>query len=198
MAGLSPHQLPSIVALPSLYIYVPTKNETLILGQGHWDNTSYDSAIWTAKGNDQTNFNSQFWSANVTEVCLTSDAFSIRFSVNNVQAPSLLSLFFQKNTLNISKDLWNDALEDGIADPAFEENCYETGFNVGDPNYIQARIGIVNLDNPGTGCTPSGPQAIGVGIKVAGQGYGSVHGVVAGNTTEYHDVSVYVRSKPDP
>ena len=40
-------------------------------------------------------------------------------------------------------------MEDGITDPAFEENCYETGFNVGDPNYVQARIGIVNLDNTG-------------------------------------------------
>jgi hypothetical protein len=37
-----------------------------------------------------------------------------------------------------------------------------------------------------------------VGIKVAGQDYGSLHGVVAGNNIEYHDVSVYVRSKPDP
>jgi hypothetical protein len=100
----------------------------------------------TAKGNDQINFNSQFWSANVTEVCLTSDAFSIRFPV---QAPSLRSLFFQKNTLTISKDLWIQALEDGITTPAFVENCYETGFNVGDPNHVQARIGIVNLDNPG-------------------------------------------------
>jgi hypothetical protein len=80
---------------------------------------------------------------------LTSDAFSIQFPVNNVPAPSLRSLFFQKNTLNISKDLWIAALEDGITDPAFEENCYETGFNVGDPNYVQARIGIVNLDNTG-------------------------------------------------
>ncbi|CAB4026328.1 Hypothetical predicted protein, partial [Paramuricea clavata] len=158
------------------------------------DNTSYDSAIWTAKGNDQTNFNSQFWSANVTEVCLTSDAFSIQFPV---QAPSLRSLFFQKNTLNISKDLWINALEDGITNPAFEGNCYETGFNVGDPSYVQARIGIVNLNNSGAGCTPSGPQAIGVGVKVAGQGYGSVHGVVAGNNIDeaYHNVSVYVRSK---
>ena len=106
------------------------------------DDTSYDSAIWTAKGNDQTNFNSQFWSANVTEVCLISDAFSIQFPV---QAPSLRSLFFQNNTLNISKDQWIDALEDGITNPAFEENSYEIGFNVGDPNYVQARIGIVNI-----------------------------------------------------
>ena len=82
---------------------------------------------------------------------MTSDAFSIQFPVNNVPAPSLRSLFFQKNTLNISKDLWNDALEDGITNPAFEENCYETGFNVGDPNYVKARIGIVNLNNTGIG-----------------------------------------------
>jgi hypothetical protein len=77
---------------------------------------------------------------------LTSDAFSIQFPV---QAPSIRSLFFQKNTLNIPKDLWINALEDGVTNPAFEENCYETGFNVGDPNYVQARIGIVNLNNPG-------------------------------------------------
>jgi hypothetical protein len=36
-------------------------------------------------------------------------------------------------------------LEDGITNPAFEENSYEIGFNVGDPNYVQARIGIVNI-----------------------------------------------------
>ena len=77
---------------------------------------------------------------------MTSDAFSIQFPV---QAPSIRSLFFQKNTLNIPKDLWINALEDGVTNPAFEENCYETGFNVGDPNYVQARIGIVNLNNPG-------------------------------------------------
>jgi hypothetical protein len=47
--------------------------------------------------------------------------------------------------------VWIDALEDGITNPAFEENCYETGFNVGDPNYVQARIGIVNLNNTGIG-----------------------------------------------
>jgi hypothetical protein len=47
--------------------------------------------------------------------------------------------------------VWIDALEDGITNPAFEENCYETGFNVGDPNYVKARIGIVNLNNTGIG-----------------------------------------------
>ena len=60
--------------------------------------TSYDSPIWTAKEENQTNFNSQFWSANVTAVCLTSDLFSIQLPV---QAPSLRSLFFQKKILNI-------------------------------------------------------------------------------------------------
>ena len=73
---------------------------------------------------------------------MTSDAFSIQFPV---QAPSLRSLFFQNNTLNISKDQWIAALEDGITEPAFEENFYETGFNVGDPNHVQARIGIVSI-----------------------------------------------------
>ncbi|CAB4009104.1 Hypothetical predicted protein, partial [Paramuricea clavata] len=114
----------------------------VVEGNNSTNDTSYDSAIWTAKGNDQTNFNSQFWSANVTEVCLTSDAFSIQFPV---QAPSLRSLFFQKNTLNISKDLWINALEDNITEPAFEENSYEIGFNVGDSNHVQARIGIVSI-----------------------------------------------------
>ena len=36
-----------------------------------------------------------------------------------------------------------------------------------------------------------------MGVKVAGQDYGSVHGVMSGNNIEYHDVSVYVRSKPE-
>jgi hypothetical protein len=73
---------------------------------------------------------------------LISDAFSIQFPV---QAPSLRSLFFQNNTLNISKDQWINALESNITEPAFEENLYETGFNVGDPNHVQARIGIVSI-----------------------------------------------------
>ena len=39
-----------------------------------------------------------------------------------------------------------------------------------------------------------------MGIKVAGQDYGSVHGVVADNNIDeaYHNVSVYVRSKSIP
>ena len=32
-----------------------------------------------------------------------------------------------------------------------------------------------------------------MGIKVAGQDYGSLHGVVAGDDIRYYDVNVYVR-----
>ena len=46
-------------------------------------------------------------------------------------------------------------------------------------------------------------KAIGVGIKVAGKDYGSVHGLYANTNNDitdvsYQDVTVYVRSRPDP
>ena len=46
-------------------------------------------------------------------------------------------------------------------------------------------------------------KAIGVGIKVAGKDYGSVHGLYANTNNDisdvsYHTVDVYVRSRPDP
>ena len=103
--------------------------------------TSYDSPIWTAKEENQTNFNSQFWSANVTAVCLTSDLFSIQLPV---QAPSLRSLFFQKKILNITFAQWMANRATHI--PYLNEpGCYESGFNVGDSDWVQARIGIVGL-----------------------------------------------------
>ena len=46
-------------------------------------------------------------------------------------------------------------------------------------------------------------KAIGVGIKVAGKDYGSVHGLYVNTNNaisdvSYHTVDVYVRSRPDP
>ena len=46
-------------------------------------------------------------------------------------------------------------------------------------------------------------KAIGVGIKVAGKDYGSVHGLYANTNNDisdvsYHTVHVFVRSRPDP
>ena len=152
--------------------------------------TSYDSPVWTAMDVNQTNFNSQFWSANVTEVCLTSTTFSMQLPV---LAPSLRSLFFEKTILNIDASEWLSKLE-GIVTPNFTTGCYESGFNVGDADNVQARIGIVSVATD-QGCVAGSPQAIGVGIKNAGSPVASLHGVVSAGSIDPADVKVYVRSQ---
>lgn len=105
------------------------------------------SPTWTAKDDSQPIFNSHFWSANVTEVCLTSDIFGIQLPV---QAPSLRSLFFEKTILNISTQQWLSALKINITDDLSQpSHCYETGFNVGDSNLTLARLGIVSISGSG-------------------------------------------------
>ncbi|CAB4034547.1 Hypothetical predicted protein [Paramuricea clavata] len=162
------------------------------------NDTSYDSAIWTAKGEDQIQFNSHFWSANVTEVCLTSTGFGIQLPV---KGPSLRSLFFENITLEIPIEQWIDGIKINISHLNFTNACFKSGFNVGDPNSVRVRLGVVSVA-PHAGCSLS-VKAIGVGIKVAGKDYGSVHGLYANTNNHisdvsYQDVTVYVRSRPDP
>lgn len=111
--------------------------------------TSYDSKIWQSKDGDQTNFNSQFWSANVSELCLQTNYGRIQIPV---AAPSPRSLFFQKKILNISHINFLDSfalLWFYQQRPNFIQGCYEVGINVGDPNFIQARVGIVSTQGSG-------------------------------------------------
>jgi hypothetical protein len=86
--------------------------------------------------------------ANVTAVCLSSrNFFGISFPV---QAPNLYSLFFEKKFLDMNPQDWIDGITDGNAViNNFDAGCYEIGFNVGDENEIQARIGIVSRNNTG-------------------------------------------------
>ena len=75
-------------------------------------------------------------------MCLVSqDNFIAQFPV---QAPSLRSLFFQKRLVNRTAQQWLNDLA-GNAAPFFPDGCYESGFNVGDPSFAQARIGVVSL-----------------------------------------------------
>ncbi|CAB4025891.1 Hypothetical predicted protein, partial [Paramuricea clavata] len=106
---------------------------------GNW---SYESEIWTAKGINRGFLNSQFWSANVTEICLTSVVFNIQIPV---AAPSLRSLFFEKTILNMTSQQWIDSLVQP-ATPMFTPGCFEIGFNVGNESGAspRARIGIVS------------------------------------------------------
>jgi hypothetical protein len=91
---------------------------------------------------DSSNFD-----ANVTAVCLTSDNFGISFPV---QAPNLHSLFFGKKILQLNPQDWiNGITADGVAINHFQSGCYEVGFNVGDKNEIQARMGVVSRNNSG-------------------------------------------------
>lgn len=83
----------------------------------------------------------------MTEVCLTSAVFGIQIPV---QAPSLRSLFFEKNTLNISAEQWSAALHINTT-TNFTSGCYESGFNVGNSSFLRARLGIVNTAPPGSG-----------------------------------------------
>ena len=91
--------------------------------------------------------NSQFWSANVTEICLSSLIFTIRIPV---EAPSLRSLFFEKRILNMTSEQWVDSLEGG-ASQVFTPGCFEIGFNVGNETGAppRARLGIVSTHDAG-------------------------------------------------
>ena len=83
----------------------------------------------------------------MTEVCLTSAVFGIQIPV---QAPSLRSLFFEKNTLSISLEQWTAALR--VSDVVnFTSGCFESGFNVGSSSLLRARLGIVTVAPPGSG-----------------------------------------------
>ncbi len=92
--------------------------------------------------------NSQFWSANVSEICLSSSVFQLKIPV---AAPSLRSLFFEKRLLsNLTLDQWVNHIT-ATPIPTFTPGCYEIGFNVGgeaamDP---RARLGIVSIHRAG-------------------------------------------------
>ncbi|CAB3996584.1 Hypothetical predicted protein, partial [Paramuricea clavata] len=162
------------------------RNHTIL---GNW---SYESEIWTSKGIDQVFLNSQFWSANVTEICLSSTVFSIRIPV---AAPSLRSLFFEKRILNMTSQQWFDSLQ-GSAFPMFTPGCFEIGFNVGNETGapLRARLGIVSTH--GAGC-PAAIFALGIGLHVP-DFVGSYQGYYTNVASRLEaDVSVYVRSRPE-
>jgi hypothetical protein len=78
---------------------------------------------------------------------LSSEDFGISFPV---QAPNFHSLFFGKKILNLNPQDWiNGTRDPGFAINNFQEGCFEIGFNVGDENEIQARIGVVSKNNTG-------------------------------------------------
>ena len=87
-----------------------------------------------------------YFDANVTAVCLSSEIFGISFSI---QAPNLHSLFFEKKVLDMNAQDWINATRVSVMINDFQPGCYEIGFNVGDENEIQARIGIVSKNNTG-------------------------------------------------
>ncbi|XP_046856415.1 uncharacterized protein LOC124449513 [Xenia sp. Carnegie-2017] len=169
-----------------------------ISGSSSSSSTNYESRIWQSKEDEQTNFNSQFWSASVSTICLQTYYGFMQISVS---APSARSLFFGQKLLNISASyfltsftkLWMHTQL-----PNFSSGCYDSGFNVGDVNFIQARFGIVSVNRPG--CNNTVAQAIGVGIKIPGRKNISVNGVVTNvmslNFASYLDFSFYVRSRP--
>jgi hypothetical protein len=73
--------------------------------------------------------------------------FGISFPV---QAPNFHSLFFGKKILDLNPQDWiNGTRDPGFAINNFQEGCFEIGFNVGDENEIQARIGVVSKNNTG-------------------------------------------------
>ncbi len=78
----------------------------------------------------------------MTEVCLTSPGFGIQFPV---KAPSLRSLFFENITLEIPVQQWLDGIKINVSHLNFTNNCFISGFNVGDPNLVRARLGIVSV-----------------------------------------------------
>ena len=160
--------------------------------EGTW---SHDSEEWTAKWMDQQDLNSQFWSANVSEICLQSDLFNIKIPV---AAPSLRSLFFEKRILDMSISDWTDSLtaKGQAYGVTFDPDCYEIGFNVGSesPNPA-ARLGITSTHDGD--CNSTQPNAIGIGLRLDDIS-GSSHGVFGGDdgTGEFGSVQVYVRSRP--
>ena len=109
------------------------------------DITSYNAERWTSRNPYQ--LESTHFDANVSEVCLSSEDFGISFPV---QAPNFYSLFFGKKILDLNPQDWINAItNDGVAINNFQEGCFEIGFNVGDENEIQARIGVVSKNNTG-------------------------------------------------
>jgi hypothetical protein len=90
---------------------------------------------------------STHFDANVSEVCLSSDDFGISFPVN---APNFHSLFFGKKILGLNPQDWINGITDGdVSINNFQQGCFEIGFNVGEENEIQARIGVVTRNNTG-------------------------------------------------
>lgn len=70
----------------------------------------------------------------------------------SVSAPSARSLFFGQKLLNISASYFLNSFTKlwiHTQLPNFSSGCYESGFNVGDVNFIQARFGIVSVNRPG-------------------------------------------------
>jgi hypothetical protein len=78
----------------------------------------------------------------VTEVCLTSTGFGIQLPVNG---PSLRSLFFENITLEIPIRQWIDGIKIDVSNLNFTNGCFKSGFNVGDPNSVRARLGVVSV-----------------------------------------------------
>ena len=78
---------------------------------------------------------------------MSSQNFGISFPV---QAPNLHSLFFEKKILELNPQDWiNGITNASVAINNFQDGCFEIGFNVGDENEIQARIGVVSKNNTG-------------------------------------------------
>ena len=108
--------------------------------------TSFNAERWTSRNNPYQ-LESTHFDANVTAVCLSSEDFGISFPV---QAPNFYSLFFEKKILELSPQDWiNGITNPRVAVDNFQDGCFEIGFNVGDENEIQARIGVVSKNNAG-------------------------------------------------
>ncbi|XP_046856621.1 uncharacterized protein LOC124449726 isoform X2 [Xenia sp. Carnegie-2017] len=158
---------------------------------------AYDSEVWTSKMSNSVT-NDLFWSANVSEVCVTvKNVLEIQFSM---KAPSLRSLFFEKRLINVSLASWINATNlseqnrTDLQPITLFPQCYEIGFNVGDPKYAAARIGVVKKNI--TGCESLPNIGFGVGLSFSSSDY-PIHGV------SYVDVqtiqgygNIYVRSRP--
>ena len=78
----------------------------------------------------------------MTEVCLTSTGFGIQLPVNG---PSLRSLFFENITLEIPIEQWIGGIKINASHLNFTNGCFKSGFNVGDPNSVRARLGVVSV-----------------------------------------------------
>ena len=84
----------------------------------------------------------------MNEVCLVSDGFGTQFPV---QAPSLRSLFFKRKILNISTQDWLVGVKIPTNNLNFTNDCFQSGFNVGNSSLVRARLGIVSVIRPGSG-----------------------------------------------